>query len=644
MSPRNGSGSTRSSSRNKSGRKEPHTADHNAQQTNSQAPPALSTPRDKKLPAVKKTKTKSPLPKHKTTSQDNVSELSFTFVDTDNIDKDSSSVQELYAHNTTSHELNKDDTESPVKTVISPPPKVGDNRDSLAALSVPQPAMENPPSSTPTIPSPPAPSLHSSPGDPWHTTFNELQVMRARMGTLEKVEAATLDFAQQLQALRGEASATEERVSANADKIKAMGEEITKLRTTVEKQQNTIKDLHKMREDFKNISRTNVSEMNALVEQQRQQVQSIESLKKGIVSDTQHQKEQLKVLQTSQEASQKKLQQQITQAKEGADHKALLDEAFKKRHNLILIGLPENENHSDISEVSTFFKNKLKLKKVHIAAAYRLGNPPQDGRSYIRPVLVKFSKLTDRNMVWRKRHDVPQNEDQTKTKIRADLPKKLRDNVQILYRVINAASNMEDFKTAVIRDFAVVLHGKHYISDNLELLPPPIRPSSLAVRESDEALAFFSRFCFLSNHYPSQFKLDGITFHNVEHFLAYKKAQISQQDDIIQRALRATDPVEAKSILNSLHKDYAGEWEKIREEVATLAIRNKFSQNNHLADLLRDTRNLLLGEASKDPAWGIGYTLEDQEVLQVTKWNQQGNLLGSILMKIRTELSKTTAS
>lgn len=212
----------------------------------------------------------------------------------------------------------------------------------------------------------------------------------------------------------------------------------------------------------------------------------------------------------------------------------------------------------------------------------------------------------------------------------------------MLYRVVAAASNMEEFKTAVVRDFAVMLHGKRYTAENLELLPPPIRPSSLSVRESDDALVFFSKYCFLSNHFPSVFDYGGITFHNMEHFLAFKKAELSGQDDIIQRALYAKHPVEAKSVLNSLRKDYSQEWEQIREEVAITGLREKFNQNKYLADLLRDTRQLKLGEASKDAFWGVGFTLEDQHVLHVEKWNPQGNLLGRCLMKIRSELTHTS--
>lgn len=265
----------------------------------------------------------------------------------------------------------------------------------------------------------PSDAFTSSPGDPWHLTFNELKVMRARMGTLEKVEAATLNFAQQLQAITSRTGDLEAKLSRNSKDIKTSANKISR--------------------------------------------------------------------------------------------------------------------NSE--------------KKIGIKTAYRLGRPPAEGNTYARPILIKFYNLADRNAVWRMRNNIPQQEGQQegqqKVKIQADIPKKLRDGIASMYRIVSAASGMEEFKSATIKDYAISLNGKQYTVDQLETLPPPIRPSSLAVRESDETLIFFSKSAFLSNHSPSTFMIDGHVFNNMEHFLAFKKAELSQQEHLIQRALQASDPAEA---------------------------------------------------------------------------------------------------
>lgn len=358
----------------------------------------------------------------------------------------------------------------------------------------------------------------SSPEDPWHLTFNELKVMRARMGTLEKVEAATLDFAQQLQAFTNKTTALEKNTSQNALKIKQLEQEILKLQETVGKQQNTIQNVYKIKEKFSKNSQKIVSEMNGRLEQQRQQVESFRAVRKDVQADTrsqkaqleafknycqevqedtQNQKQQLEAFKISCQEGQDHIQQQIRQAAEDAEHDKMLDYAFQNCHNII-IGLPEQNGNSTYSVVAKFFKNKLNMKKPSIASAYRIGRSYQDGNPYIRPILVKFYTLADRNSIWKRRGDIPQGDDQQKIKIQADLPKKLRDRLGTLYKVVKAAAGMEEFKSAVIRNYAITLHGKRYTPDQLELLPPPIRPSSLSVRESDDALVFYSKHCFLS--------------------------------------------------------------------------------------------------------------------------------------------------
>lgn len=200
-----------------------------------------------------------------------------------------------------------------------------------------------------------------------------------------------------------------------------------------------------------------------------------------------------------------------------------------------------------------------------------------------------------------------------------------------------AASATKEYRSAYIRDYALILHGNEYTAGQLETLP---QPSSLAIRRTDNVLVFFSKYSVLSNHFPSTFTLQDKTFYSVEHYLAFRKAQISQQQFFIQKASDSRDPVEAKSILHSLRKDHEQVWKKERYGIALTGIRAKFTQNKHLSSYLRHTDNLQLGEASKDASWGIGMTLEDKEVTAPDKWNQEGNLLGKVLMQIRAELNQ----
>lgn len=334
----------------------------------------------------------------------------------------------------------------------------------------------------------------------------------------------------------------------------------------------------------------------------------------------------------------------VNELSQDLSYKDLKERAFNNRYNLVITGLSEDANKSAKNLVYDFFKTNLKVKDLDIYSAYRIGTSFQDDTTYARPILVQFSHLPHRNKVWKKRMNINNNEGNTPIRIQADLPKKLREDVQVLYRVAKAAALIPKYHSAVVRDYALLLDGREYLPRELESLPFPIRPSTLATRVSDEAMIFFSKHSILSNHHPSKFQLQGITFNNVEHYLAHKRALLSGQQSIIQRALNLKDPTEAKGILNSLKKDHTREWAENRATWATEAVRAKFLQNPDLATSLCATEGKQLGEASRNPVWAIGKDLDDPEALDISKWSSSGNLLGKTIMAVREEILTTTRS
>lgn len=526
----------------------------------------------------------------------------------------------------------------------------------------------------------------SAPNDPWHFTFTELRSMRSRMLSLENLESVSQNLSQQLQEVKGNTSTLQAQVSTNSQQLQAsvaetseikakvnqncqhlqalkegnssmltqadnnskhiqqMESEISALKKMVQEQQQTIQDLQQVKnefkqdkEDFSKKSHKAVTEMNKLVDAQREQVESFRVIRKDINDKSEAQAKK------SEEQAQK-----ISKLSHDFDHKSLKDQAFRKSHNIAIIGLSEQESKSSYAVAMRFFKNDLKIKKPEIDVAYRIGQPPPPESPYTRPLIVKFSKLSDRNMVWQMRNDIPQPEEQQEgqqqIKIQADLPTQLRKDVNTLYRVAKAASLIEEYKTAHVRDYALVLGDKEYTARQLETLPLPLRPSSLAVRKTETALIFFTKFCELSNHFPSTFHLQGKKFFNVEHYLALRKAELSQKQHLIEKASLLRDPAEAKSILNTLRKDHVKEWRADRFEIAKAGIKAKFTQDKRLSAYLSNTDNLQLGEASKDICWGIGMTMDDKHATVIEKWNPDGNMLGRILMQVREELKLNIAA
>lgn len=126
------------------------------------------------------------------------------------------------------------------------------------------------------------------------------------------------------------------------------------------------------------------------------------------------------------------------------------------------------------------------------------------------------------------------------------------------------------------------------------------------------------------------------TFTSVEQYLALKRANLTGNTSSAARAIETQHPADHKVILNTLFHDRREDWIAQAPALITPAIRAKFSQNEDLADLFKDTHPLQIGEASKNPIWGL--SLEDGRALHPKNWASNRNLLGNTLVQVRNEL------
>lgn len=478
---------------------------------------------------------------------------------------------------------------------------------------------------------------------------SELRAIRSRMDTLDKIETSIATLVDQCGGLSERTGKVEAKAEANSSKLLEVSAEIATLRETVELQGRAIVKLTNIKSELLNqnkevkadLVKQNkgiTKEMNQLIEQQKEQVGSFLSTSKRIENNICERVEK-KLSEQVNQKMEEKMEEKADQASQEASFQSLKDQAYAKRHNLIITGLEEDDNKDILSVVKDFLKT-LGAGNYEIHEAYRIGSRQGGSTSYRRPVVVVFVHLAERNKVWRKRSKVTSDDGEQKVRIQADLPKRLREEINILYRVTRAAANTQEYQNAVVRSYAIQLNGKEFSPGNLERLPYSIRPSTISNPRSDAAIAFFSKYSVLSNHHPSPFKLAGESFQNMEHYLAVQRAKLSGQEPILQRARAAVDPIEAKAILRSLREDHPQEWTEKVQGIATDGLRAKFTQNDHLLSFLKSTNHLQIGEASTNPRWGIGLELRDPDVLDVTKWSTEGNLLGKCLMEIRKELSE----
>lgn len=140
--------------------------------------------------------------------------------------------------------------------------------------------------------------------------------------------------------------------------------------------------------------------MNELVGVQRQQVESFQATTQSIKDN---------ILDQVNEKVDQKVKAKMGKISKENSFQTLRDQAFANRFNLVLTGLEEAPNQSTIAVNKKFFQT-LGLKNLSIKAAQRLGSSRNGDTSYRRPLLVQFARLSNRNLVWKKRSNVTSEE------------------------------------------------------------------------------------------------------------------------------------------------------------------------------------------------------------------------------------------
>ncbi len=145
---------------------------------------------------------------------------------------------------------------------------------------------------------------------------------------------------------------------------------------------------------------------------------------------------------------------------------------------------------------------------------------------------------------------------------------------------------------------------------------------------------------FLSQWHPANFTVDGIKYNCAEQYMMYQKAVLFGDQKMAAKILTASKPHEQK-LMGQYVKGFVSEvWEAHKIEIVTQGNRAKFSQNAGLRKKLLAIGDMILAEANpKDIFWGIGLPEDDPDVQDSKKW-KGANLLGEVLMKVRSELTK----
>lgn len=142
----------------------------------------------------------------------------------------------------------------------------------------------------------------------------------------------------------------------------------------------------------------------------------------------------------------------------------------------------------------------------------------------------------------------------------------------------------------------------------------------------------------LSQWFPADFIVEGVTYPTAEHFMMAGKARVFNDAEVLAEILQSTSPNEAKKLGRKVHNFDDKVWKQHRMELVVAGNYAKFSQHEKLKAFLLSTGNQVLVEASPyDKIWGIGVGASNEHANNPLQWKGL-NLLGFALMAVREQL------
>lgn len=142
----------------------------------------------------------------------------------------------------------------------------------------------------------------------------------------------------------------------------------------------------------------------------------------------------------------------------------------------------------------------------------------------------------------------------------------------------------------------------------------------------------------LSQWWPSEFTVAGVTYATAEHWMMAGKARLFGDDQVLPRILQARTPAEAKKLGRLVEGFDEERWAAARFELVVQGNVAKFGQDEDLRAYLLGTAQRVLVEASPmDRLWGIGLAADNERATNPAKWRGL-NLLGFALMEARARL------
>jgi ribA/ribD-fused uncharacterized protein len=142
-----------------------------------------------------------------------------------------------------------------------------------------------------------------------------------------------------------------------------------------------------------------------------------------------------------------------------------------------------------------------------------------------------------------------------------------------------------------------------------------------------------------SQWYESPFHdpLTGMDFNCCEQYMMYKKAELFGDTVSMALIMATNNPKQQKAYGRKVANYDDAKWDEVCRTFVTYGNYLKFTQNHDLKQILIDTGDKILVEASPyDAKWGIGIGVGDIDVTNTASWGL--NWLGESIMEVRDQI------
>lgn len=141
-----------------------------------------------------------------------------------------------------------------------------------------------------------------------------------------------------------------------------------------------------------------------------------------------------------------------------------------------------------------------------------------------------------------------------------------------------------------------------------------------------------------SQWYKSPMIIDNITYVTAEQYMMHQKALHFGDTEIAEEVMVTRHPADQKKLGRKIKNFDKTSWDKVNLQIVYKGNYAKYTQNEELKQLLINTGDRLIVEASpEDVIWGIGLHENDPNIDNPLLWKGQ-NLLGWAITLVKQEI------